>query len=521
MAKFVREIFPAFLLASVGPFAIASTSQGDFWLGELITTISFCACLSISVTTIRRLVLRDVNQWTGIAIDTLIVALFTLPFLVDFELRGVLPEIWAPRIRTILIVSVAIGAIAARVIFERPPQSLIRPIKILTIACGFSCLISALTIVYGEVIVGRVVRKSPTLSRAISWNIDSAAANVKPSNRPDIFLIVLDGYANDSLLRVRYGVDHSAMRDTLTVLGFQPERPYSSNYVRTSASLSSMLNFEHVAPAENEPATTSQHAGVMNFLIGENRTAKLLSKIGYDIHWIPAPLFGGRELPPDGITVHRDWRSETASLIFDSFLLTTWTTRVFTPGVILGSSIFTSKIATARDSVFSTLLTLIANNKPDFAFAHIYSTHAPFAYSKTCQIEPRSVSAMPFDSAYKISVRCLDRELIKFLRNAVSIAGQNTVLLVVGDHGPPCENVKDTVVAQLKMDRCAQAQFEAGSFFYLPPDSRGRFHYPMSSVNLIPALLNAIFETEIKKRPDDKYYSWPRPKPIYRFVQIQ
>ena len=66
------------------------------------------------------------------------------------------------------------------------------------------------------------------------------------SRKPDIYYLILDGYANSSTLKEVYGYDNQGFEDYLEEKGFKVASESRSNYAITALSLASSLNMEYI-----------------------------------------------------------------------------------------------------------------------------------------------------------------------------------------------------------------------------------------------------------------------------------
>ena len=72
-------------------------------------------------------------------------------------------------------------------------------------------------------------------------------------NKPDIYFIVLDGYARADVLSSLYNFDNSGFINFLTDKGFYVAKNSRSNYHRTQLSLASAINSEYLDYLRNAP----------------------------------------------------------------------------------------------------------------------------------------------------------------------------------------------------------------------------------------------------------------------------
>jgi hypothetical protein len=75
---------------------------------------------------------------------------------------------------------------------------------------------------------------------------------------PDIYFVVLDGYARSDVLARLYGTDNETFLNELETLGFYVARDSRSNYAQTALSLASMMNLEPTGRAAQGSGISSR-----------------------------------------------------------------------------------------------------------------------------------------------------------------------------------------------------------------------------------------------------------------------
>lgn len=99
---------------------------------------------------------------------------------------------------------------------------------------------------------------------------------------PDIYYIVLDGYARSDVMQQIYGFDNTAFLDRLRRRGFQVASQSRANYCKTLHALASTLNMQYLhelAPV----ARTAVDSKPLIDLVRSNRAVHLLREHGYSI----------------------------------------------------------------------------------------------------------------------------------------------------------------------------------------------------------------------------------------------
>lgn len=115
----------------------------------------------------------------------------------------------------------------------------------------------------------------------------SPLPKVQPSeaqmSNPDIYYIVLDGYARSDFLLDHYGYDNSAFIEQLEARGFSVIPCAFSNYPKTSLSITSSLNMQYVDKLGFEGGEFFRHDTDPRFtgVIHHNQVRQVLAKHGY------------------------------------------------------------------------------------------------------------------------------------------------------------------------------------------------------------------------------------------------
>jgi hypothetical protein len=513
-------VLRAAVFAAIGPLTLAAASPGAYWIGDLMPLLAMTTAMSVGVVVLRRLIAAPLDPAAGSAIDLVVIGALTLPFLVVLELSTGAPPESVPRVRVVLAITVLVAlALIIAILRSRTLQS--RAVAIVTTAAIVSVGWSSARIARHEILLRRDLAQSPTAQRFRSWDADSAVRTWTKSSRPNVFLVILDAYGSDSLLQAKYGINHRALRGELAALGFTEPSAFSSNYSRTFASVSSMLNFDHVFQIERESVGGTQHAGFLHALIRDNRTVRMFRAAGYTVHWMPAPLFAGRRLPPADAVVHQIGGSPFARLWMNSILIHTWLQKVSTLGILAQALGYRFDLSPAFISGMELLPALAANSTPTLAIVHVFAVHGPLLYDRTCGVHPAGMEQYGEAAAYANAVGCLDAAMVRVFRTIIARAGDHSIIVAVGDHGPQVKSFAGEKWPSASTPvNLAKAPFEAASFVYLPPSIRSEYTAPRTMVNLIPSLLQAIFGARMGRRPDDLFFSKPPPDQIYHFAPV-
>ena len=209
-----------------------------------------------------------------------------------------------------------------------------------------------------------------TLSTWTSAQSSPAPAN--PTFRtPNIYYIVLDGYARQDVLARRYRFDNEPFLRCLEADGFQVLRKSSPNYSHTVLSLASSLNMDYLQ-SFNLPLEGESDLKLIKPLLSRNLVLKELRKFGYRF----VTLESGYELT-ELKDADRYLRTSSRLTEFEMGLLQT------TPLGRNPDSASLSQWKTHHRRVlgsFRALEELAADPGPRFIFAHIVCPHPPFVF---------------------------------------------------------------------------------------------------------------------------------------------
>ena len=121
---------------------------------------------------------------------------------------------------------------------------------------------------------------------------DPGPAGVE-SDKPNVYLLLLDGYPRTDTLASVYGYDNAGFEDGLRELGFEVARGSRSNYPHTWLTLTTMLNgayLEEIDGLGSAPElAVEQYRRLMSALNGA-AMLDLLREAGYEIDAIPSPF---------------------------------------------------------------------------------------------------------------------------------------------------------------------------------------------------------------------------------------
>jgi hypothetical protein len=415
----------------------------------------------------------------------------------------------APQLVTALAIVILAAATVLGVRWlSRRPHFLDRVTTFLALTGLFLVLWSGIRIVSDQLAARSALRQS----RLAEELRIALPVNSQSTQRPrrDMYLIILDEYANSSVLRKLFGFDNRQFEDSLGQLGFTIPRLIRSNYVHTLLSLPSLLNFSHLNSLGEELGYRDTDPTLPDYLVENNRTASFLKSQGYQFLFFPSQWWIS--------TAHNrnaDWEFQA----WHGFNLVRDATRSDLRRAFIGTTplaLLRKNDAYDADHVERTLAAIEqvpSRDEPTFVLAHILNPHYPYVFDAGCRTLPHRPSAgwgKGRQQAYVNQVRCLNSLLLRTVTNLLKRSAQEPIILLVGDHGTNSLGYEDAVSAGAVSPAQAGERFGAFGAFFLPGGGSQILADSTTLVNVVPKVLNHYFGAGIHLNPDKLYMSLER-----------
>ncbi len=325
------------------------------------------------------------------------------------------------------------------------------------------------------------------------------------SRQRDIYLIILDEYANGAVLRERFGFNNRVFEDSLARLGFTVPRLVRSNYVHTLLSLPSLLNFTHLTVLASEVGPLETDPTLPNYLVENNRVAAFLKAQGYKFLFFPSQWWISTRRSRNADSEFRAWRGFHPLRDATRSDLRRWLVRV---------TALPSNYSYDADHVKRTLegvRQVASTAEPTFVFAHVLNPHRPIVFNAgNCPgLRRRSaeIGAPGKQDAYIRQVECLNDLLISLVTDLLRNSSPAPIILLVGDHGTNTLRYSSAKGAETVSPAQARERFGAFGAFYLPEAGGRILADSVTLVNVIPRVLNHYFAAQIPLAPDSLYMS--------------
>jgi hypothetical protein len=344
--------------------------------------------------------------------------------------------------------------------------------------------------------------ESSAFLRHLAEPIAPESDTIEPANRPSIYLIILDEYANSEVLRRHFGFDNHEMEDSLRQLGFFIPRLVRSNYLHTTLSLPSLLNFTHLTDVARELGPESDDPTLLNRALEHNRTVRFLRSRGYRFEFFPSQWWPSTAHNPNADCEHQNpiafsfWgelaRTELRRGLWNRSLL-----RYLGPTV-------QSVDAEYLKETFHGLARSGNSRQPTFIFAHLLLPHKPYVFDERC----RTIVAPAFaDRArYVGQLRCANALILEVVTHLLRRSARPPIILLQGDHGTNLLEFNSEPTAQRISAAQAKERFGAFGAYYLPGGGKW-LGDTLTLVNLLPKVLKQYFQVNLPPIPDDLFVS--------------
>ena len=342
----------------------------------------------------------------------------------------------------------------------------------------------------------------------------TSGITLNAGSRPDIYIIVLDGYAGQDVLKEIYQYDNSEFLGQLETRGFYISRGSHSNYVQTSYSVISLLNFEYLQPWQRS-------MDYYEYLVGpilHNRVFEMLQEIGYTtVGFKGATAFSqvanSDIFYNDSLPLNR----------FETYLLAN--TPVEPLAAVLNLGFRVPDYKTHRRRILDHLRTLetvpetIAG--PKITYLHLLAPHPPFVFDEYGNMvepdRPFSIldgnefagSTEEYWQGYRQQITFLNARILEAIDMILEKSDTPPVIILMSDHGPGS-------MLQWEPDdyRCLWERTN-NLYALLLPDHRAdpALQPGMTPVNTFRIVFNSYFGTSLPMLEDRTYFAtWHYPE---------
>lgn len=298
--------------------------------------------------------------------------------------------------------------------------------------------------------------------------VDQAADSL-----PDIYYILLDGYANDKTLAQEYAYKNNSLTRFLRKNDFYIADSSRGNYLITTESLSSSLNYNYLDSLSEKTD-----------LVYKNHVSKYLKEKGYKIIHINSGYAITRE------NYYADERIILNGLneFERSFLKYT----IFRLDDLIGYTHYSF-----INEQLLRIYDIIDIKGPKFTLIHIVSPHPPYVCDELGN----------FHSAKKITdtwwepredylqqLKFINKQMENFIQKIILSGRKKKIIVLQSDHGPW---IKDNSLAKI-----FQSRSRILNSYFIPYPFKNKIYSSITPVNSFRVIFNGLFKDSLPLLPD-------------------
>jgi hypothetical protein len=338
-------------------------------------------------------------------------------------------------------------------------------------------------------------------------------------HRPDIYYIILDGYARTDVMLDLFGFDNRPFLKRLERRGFYIADRSTANYCQTPLSLSSSLNAVYLnglIPAD------SRDKSQLTEWIGNGAVVQTLRGLGYRFVSF-ATGFEETDHPKADVYLSPSVHISNFHHMLISRTPLAW---------VLPSQSLRDAYTWTRERILFLIdqVPQVARSKqPTFTFAHILSPHPPFVFGEDGEdVSPHDRQYYLTDgelfrdhygdrdtyaAGYRKQAAFLSKQVEQMIDRILANSPEPPVIILQSDHGSGM-GLSTKSVEQTDL----RERMSILNAYYLPGPGRQALYPSISPVNSFRVVFNAYFGAGLILMPDLSYFStWGDP---FEFIDV-
>lgn len=316
------------------------------------------------------------------------------------------------------------------------------------------------------------------------------AINEEHSSLPDIYFIILDGYANEETLKNYLNYDNSWFLNGLRKQGFRVVKRSFSNYDRTSCSVPSIMGMQYI------PKQKTFDSKWLYSIYQDSKVVGFLKERGYKFFYAN---------PQHAIaTQHRlaDFSFVRPIYAGGNFLSTLMKNTVLFNFVKFdyydeGRSLAMSSLDFVKDSVFYV-------DSPKLVFLHYFYTHHPYLFTRDGRdLEKKDKELLNSKEGYLETLEFTSKKILDLTNYILKNSKKEPIIILISDHGVYLNFLKNE--RYFSGDRRLLGSSVSPrnlAVFNLPSGGEVILYDNMSNVNIFRSIFNYYFNSNFEKLDD-------------------
>jgi hypothetical protein len=340
------------------------------------------------------------------------------------------------------------------------------------------------------------------------------------NNLPDVYYIILDGYARQDVLKDIYNYDNSDFINFLKEKGFFVADRSTSNYNQTFLSLASALNINYLDNLTAEVGPESNDRTALKELIGNYMVADFFKEAGYTTVSLQSTWVGTYKNFKADVYLVNNIRQNS----FDVLLIKK------TPLLLFSSGTQERDMAMYQEAVLDKIPEIASIEAPTFSYIHLLSPHPPFIFEadgnimagvKICMndedgsqyFDSCSGGMEKYQEQYVGQLSYLNKRFENIINKILATSKTPPIIILQSDHGPGSMLDWDSLENSNTVERMSIL-----NAYYVPEETKKVLYPSITPVNTFRVLFNSVFGANFEILEDKNYFAtWGHP---YDFVDV-
>lgn len=341
-------------------------------------------------------------------------------------------------------------------------------------------------------------------------------------NTPDIYYIILDGYAREDILERIYDFDNSKFTNNLEKMGFYVADSARSNYIHTYLSLPSTLNMRYLDELPKKYGVNPVDGSASRELTANNEVNRKLKSHGYKIINFASIWEGTNENYKADITYSENeyFKILGKNIAIDETSIAFLQNTLLSP---LIKEVWRDALRSRTLATLQKLPTIAYQQEKKFTIAHILAPHPPYVFTAKGDPVPNAEFEMADEGIdkrpkYLDQLIFISNQIIPILQKIIKNSQNPPVIILQADHGPASIfGKRDDWLKNYSQE----GVIERSSILYavyFPDQNYEDFYNTITPVNTFRILFNKYFKEDFKLLEDKSFYT--SYEAIYGFKDI-
>jgi Sulfatase len=420
--------------------------------------------------------------------------------------------------RWLIAAYAAVAILGALVAWRARPARIALLTNIFNVVTGILVAINVVGVV-GFAAGGGVATGTASVPDAIPIEVEEG------TERPDVYFIVLDRYANEHTLAETYGFDNRPFLDELVEREFAVADDAWSNYFKTAFSLYSMMHMDFIDP-EALGTTKNGGFGVVQVAMQQHmRAPDTFKALGYEYIIIPSWW----EPAAHNVVADRVLRYAEGSEFADALRQTTALSLLSPATQAPTGTVSHPEPALSRahtEYQLQALADTASRPGPKLVFVHLLVPHPPYVYDENGNLPSADVANDILgqdEDAYIAQLQWTNDRVLEVVDRLLDVpAEREPVIILTADEGPyPARYNADQHAFEWLEATPEEVQQKFGilTAWHLPNVDPAEFGFNSrtSPVNAFRIVLSAYFGANLPLLPDISWHS-PNYERLYDFI---